>query len=103
MKRALFAFALLFSTAAFACATCGVGGTANDPNQGAYKLMTIVMSLTPLALIGSVVFWVFWRMRQHEKADHEEVAAEHLRARVHSRRDRADGAAVASAALPESP
>jgi hypothetical protein len=69
MARALFVFGLMFAGSALACATCGQGGTANDPNQTAYKIMTIVMSLTPLIAIGGVVFWIFWRVRQAERAE----------------------------------
>jgi hypothetical protein len=72
MARTLLVFGLLFGTSALACATCGQGGTANDPNQSAYKIMTIVMSLTPLIAIGSVVFWIFWRVRQAERASQPE-------------------------------
>jgi hypothetical protein len=72
MARALFAFGVLFGAPALACATCGQGGTANDPNQSAYKLMTIVMSLTPLIAIGAVILWIFWRVRQAERASQPE-------------------------------
>jgi hypothetical protein len=69
MARALVVFSLLFSASALACATCGQGGTANDPNQTAYKMMTIIMSLTPLIAIGGVILWIFWRVRQAERAE----------------------------------
>jgi hypothetical protein len=67
MARALFVFGLLFASTALACATCGAGGTPNDPNQSAYKLMTFVMSFTPLIAIGSIGFFVYWRVRRHDE------------------------------------
>jgi hypothetical protein len=65
MGKALFTLVLLFASAALACPVCG---QPTDQNQGAYIAMTVFLSLTPLAAIGGIVFWVFWRVRNHERA-----------------------------------
>ncbi len=44
-----------------ACPACG---RASEQTQGAYVLMTVVMSLLPLSAIGGVVWWVARGMRE---------------------------------------
>jgi hypothetical protein len=50
---------LLMAGAASACSVCG---QVND--QGAYLAMTVFMSLTPLALIGGLIGWVYVRSKE---------------------------------------
>ena len=50
---------------AWACPVCGAPGAAND---GAYLVMTIIMSLLPLGFIGGVGLWVH---RQFTSSDAE--------------------------------
>jgi len=56
----------LFAASAFACPVCGLP---SEQGQGAYVVMTGVMSLLPLAMLGGVVTWVVLRVR---KADQQE-------------------------------
>ena len=46
--------------AAWACPVCS---DPNDPNQTAYLVSTIFMSLLPLAVIGGGAWWLWSRMR----------------------------------------
>jgi MYXO-CTERM domain-containing protein len=45
---------------ALACAVCGAG---NDPSQGSYVTMSIIISLLPLAMLGGILAWVIIRVR----------------------------------------
>jgi hypothetical protein len=63
--------ALLRAGAASACPVCGLA--ANDASQGAYINMSIVISLLPLAAIGSIVAWVALRIRAAGRAESRAV------------------------------
>ena len=52
---ALLALALAPELAS-ACAVCSAGR--EDENRFAFLIMTIFMSVTPLSLIGGLVFWI---------------------------------------------
>jgi hypothetical protein len=59
MLRA-FALSLLFSSPALACAVCGAG---DEPQRGAYVVMSVVISLLPLAMLGGIVGYVVLKSR----------------------------------------
>ena len=52
-------FLLLVPAPAFACPVCGLAGSGET--NGAYFVMTIIMSGLPLVMIGGVVFWIYRR------------------------------------------
>jgi hypothetical protein len=49
-----------------ACAVCGAG---NDPSQGSYVVMSIIISLLPLAMLGGIITWVVLRARKADALD----------------------------------
>jgi|CXWL01.1.fsa_nt_gi hypothetical protein len=58
----LFAIAaLLGSSPAWACAVCGAG---EEPNSGVFVVMSVVISLVPLAMMGAIGYWVFRSARR---------------------------------------
>jgi hypothetical protein len=65
-RRLGFLATLLSGFASYACAVCGANG---QQGQGAYVTMTWVMSFTPLIAMGSIVFYIFWRVRKHNAAE----------------------------------
>ena len=52
----MLALLLLLPEFGSACAVCSAGR--DEENRFAFLMMTIFMSLTPLALIGGLVFWI---------------------------------------------
>lgn len=64
--RALAAAAGLLSSPALACAVCGAG---DDPAQGSYLVMTIIISLLPLGMLGGIIGYV---VVKHRAAENEE-------------------------------
>ena len=58
---------------ASACAVCSAGR--DEENQFAFLLMTIFMSLTPLLLIGGLVYWIRRRYLAAEQRTSEVVAS----------------------------
>ncbi len=56
---------------ASACAVCSAGR--DDESRFAYLMMTIFMSVTPLALLGGLVYWI--RRRYHALEAREATAA----------------------------
>ena len=63
MRALAFFCVLLFAGAAFACPTCG----AATDTKGTYQAMTVVMSLLPLAMMGSVVGFIAFRVRRADR------------------------------------
>ena len=60
---------------ASACAVCSAGR--DEENRFAFLIMTIFMSLTPLALIGGLVYWIrrrYLALEAHEAREAEAVA-----------------------------
>ena len=55
----------LVSSPAFACAVCGAGE--NDPSRGSYVVMSVIISLLPLAMLGGIVGYVVLKTRASEK------------------------------------
>ncbi|MDP1824145.1 MAG: hypothetical protein Q8L48_12910 [Archangium sp.] len=55
----------LVSSPAFACAVCGAGE--NDPSRGSYVVMSVIISLLPLAMLGGIVGYVVVKTRASEK------------------------------------
>ncbi|MCU0698240.1 MAG: hypothetical protein MUC96_17175 [Myxococcaceae bacterium] len=49
-----------------ACSVCGAG---QDGTEWAYLAMTGVVSLTPLAMIGGVAFWLYRASKRREAED----------------------------------
>ncbi len=70
LSRVVAMAAALASSVALACPVCGVP---TEQGEGAYILMTPIMSLLPLAMLGGVVGWVALRVRA---ADRDEPPAE---------------------------
>jgi len=58
--------ALAWPARAFACAVCAGG---NPANRFAFFLMTIVMSLLPLALFVAAFLWLRSRLRAHGRSE----------------------------------
>ncbi len=53
---------------AWACAVCVTGQ--EDETRNAFLLTTVFMSALPLAMIGSIVGWLLWRVRRlHAETD----------------------------------
>ena len=48
-----------------ACAVCGGGP---DPSRGSYIVMSIIISLLPLAMLGGILAWVIISARAAEAA-----------------------------------
>jgi hypothetical protein len=65
MVRA-FLLSLLASSPALACAVCGAG---DEPQRGTYVVMSVVISLLPLAMLGGIVGYV---VMKHRAAEREE-------------------------------
>lgn len=63
MRAIAFFSVLLFSAVALACPVCG----AATDTKGTYQAMTVVMSLLPLAMMGSVVGFIAFRVRRAER------------------------------------
>ena len=62
--RPLSALAVLFvSATAMACPVCG----AETDTKGVYQAMTAVMSLLPLAMMGSVVAFIAYRVKRADR------------------------------------
>jgi di/tricarboxylate transporter len=63
------AFALLCSAllpeAAAACSVCYGGG---EETRNAFILTTVFLSALPLAMVGSLAWWIWRRMREAEAA-----------------------------------
>ena len=58
--------ATLLPAPAFACAVCAGG---NPANRFAFFIMTIVMSLLPLALFVAAFLWLRSRLRAHGRSE----------------------------------
>lgn len=58
---------------ALACAVCAPGQ--NDPAQTGFLIGTALLSVLPLLLIGSVVFWLFRRARRMEREETRNAAS----------------------------
>ncbi|MDX2013167.1 MAG: hypothetical protein SFW67_23430 [Myxococcaceae bacterium] len=54
-----------------ACSVCGAG---QDGTEWAYLAMTGVVSLTPLAMIGGVAFWLYRASKRREQEEAERAA-----------------------------
>ena len=63
MRALAFFSVLLIAGVAFACPVCG----AATDTKGTYQAMTIVMSLLPLTMMGSVVGFVAYKVRKADK------------------------------------
>ncbi|MCA3012228.1 MAG: hypothetical protein INH41_07490 [Myxococcaceae bacterium] len=50
----------------FACTVCGAG---QEGTEWAYLAMTGVVSLTPLAMIGGVAWWLYRASKRREAED----------------------------------
>lgn len=48
-----------------ACSVCGAG---QEGTETSYIVMTIIVSLLPLAMIGGVVFWLWRAVKQRDAA-----------------------------------
>lgn len=72
MKKWLLPILLLVPSASWACPVCG---TAPARSQAAYVWMTAMMTVLPLAVIGTLVFLAFRRLRAHEAQRHAPLAA----------------------------
>jgi hypothetical protein len=59
-------FAALLPEAAAACSVC-YGG--EEESRSAFILTTVLLSVLPLAMIGSLVWWIARRVRAIEAAD----------------------------------
>lgn len=80
MKKWVLLLMVLVPNAVWACPVCG---TAPARSQAAYVWMTAMMTLLPLAVIGTLVFLLFRRLRAHEPpprelAPREPIAAPHV-------------------------
>ena len=64
--------AWLLPEAAAACAVCYGGG---EESRTAFILTTLFLSLTPVALIGGIMWWIWRRVREFELAPRSEEAA----------------------------
>ena len=62
--RAVALLSLLLSSPAFACAVCGGG---YDPAKGSYVVMSVIISLLPLAMLGGILAWVIVRSRAADR------------------------------------
>jgi hypothetical protein len=63
------------SLSLLACAVCGAG---QEDTEWAYLAMTGVVSLSPLAMIGGIAFWLFRasKARDAEEAERAQVGQE---------------------------
>jgi hypothetical protein len=61
---------VLWPAPALACAVCGAGGTGD--NAWAYTVMSVVLSLLPLAMIGGTVYWVARRQDAADVPEHQD-------------------------------
>lgn len=72
----MLALLMLLPEWASACAVCSAGR--DEENRFAFLMMTIFMSLTPLALIGGLVFWIrrrYLAMEAREAAESRQGSA----------------------------
>ncbi|MBL8919228.1 MAG: hypothetical protein JNJ54_10235 [Myxococcaceae bacterium] len=56
-----------------ACSVCGAG---QEGTEWAYLAMTGVVSLLPLAMIGSVAFWLYRASKQRDAEDAQHTGVE---------------------------
>ena len=72
----LFAIAVSFTPLiAAACDSCGGGNSNNNyQTKWAYELMSAVLSLLPLAFIGSVIAFIVYKVRQSEREETAQLA-----------------------------
>ena len=59
---------LLVPGVALACPVCGLAGVGD--NAGAYGMMSVILSLLPLAMIAAVATWLVRRVREAERPPH---------------------------------
>ena len=57
----------LLPDAASACSVCYVGA---EESRKAFLLTTVFLSLLPLGMVGSFVWWIWRRMREAEASSH---------------------------------
>lgn len=57
-------------SAALACSVCV--GTGNADTTMAYRLMTAFMTLTPMAIVGGVIYWIWRRYKALDAAEEAE-------------------------------
>ncbi len=62
-RAVAFLSVLLVAATAFACPVCG----AETDTKGTYQVMTMVMSLLPLVMMGSVVGFIAYRVRRADR------------------------------------
>lgn len=55
-----------------ACAVCGAG---QDPSQGSYVVMSIIISVLPLGMLGGIAWWVIKSNRAAERAERDAAPA----------------------------
>ncbi len=55
----------LLPDVALACPVCGLAGV--EDNAGAYGMMSVILSLLPLAMIAAVATWLVRRVREAER------------------------------------
>ncbi len=74
--RRLVLIAIAFTPAiALACDSCGGGNPNNNyQTKWAYQLMSAILSLLPLAFIGSVIAFVVYKARQAEREETAQLA-----------------------------
>lgn len=70
MQRALVVAVALGAADALACPVCG---QVSEQGQGAYLFMTGVMTVLPLAVLGSLVGWVVYRFRLEARRQADEA------------------------------
>ena len=63
MRALAFFSVMLIAGVAVACPVCG----AATDTKGTYQAMTVVMSLLPLVMMGSVVGFIVFRVRRAER------------------------------------
>ncbi len=52
---------LMAASNAWACAVCGAG---QEPDDNVFLVMSVVISLVPLAMMGAIGYWVFRSARR---------------------------------------
>ena len=55
-----------------ACSVCGAGR--DDETRNAFLLTTLLLSVLPLAMLGGLLAWVRWRLRQRTEDGREPIA-----------------------------
>jgi len=58
--------------AALACSVCVGAGSADT--QNAYRAMTAFMTFTPIAIVGSVIYWIWRRFKALEAEEEARMA-----------------------------